>query len=218
MLLAHLEVISQEAHIAREEKYLKIIRRYKNDEPVGQREVDLFSEALLFLMKGMKQTNNELLGVVYETLALNYKGFGQFFTPLSVSKLMTKIVLTHKEKENPSILDPCVGSGRLLVEAHKIKPNGFFVGQDISLTCVRMTALNFLFFNMNGLVIWGDSLALEAKLAYRTIKTPLGGAIYLIEKDSEFWPNVEQIVRLKTTGKVVVKQTAMDQFISQEGN
>jgi len=43
-----------------------------------------------------------------------------------------------------------------------------FVGQDIDLRCVRMTALNLAFRNLYGYVIWGNTLALEQKLIYRT--------------------------------------------------
>ena len=43
-----------------------------------------------------------------------------------------------------------------------------FYGQDIDLRCVRMTALNLAFQNLYGFVVWGNSLTMEQRLAYRT--------------------------------------------------
>ncbi|MFW9924014.1 MAG: N-6 DNA methylase [Candidatus Thorarchaeota archaeon] len=194
MVLAHRTTFTEEEHLEREKDYLAIIHRYKNDLPEGQREGDRFAAALAILMEGMKQTNNELLGEVYEKLALNYKGFGQFFTPLSLCQLLAKMISTRNEKTHPTIADPCAGSGRMLVEAYKLKPEGFYFAQDIDFRCVKLCALNFLFFNMNGLVVWGDSLALQAKLAYRTIRSSFGGQLYLLTPESQHWSIIQQLV------------------------
>lgn len=80
------------------------------------------------------------------------------------------------------ILDPCCGSGVMLVEAIKTMQTdalgeALFFGQDIDLTCVKMCALNLTFFNVNGFVIWGDSLLLECKQVYQTNRSQLGGSI-----------------------------------------
>lgn len=67
-----------------------------------------------------------------------------------------------------SVHDPCCGSGRMLLAAAQINRHWEFVGQDIDIRCVRMTALNLAFRNLYGYVIWGNTLALEQKLVYRT--------------------------------------------------
>ncbi len=41
-----------------------------------------------------------------------------------------------------TVNDPCCGSGRMLLSAAKIQPSWQFVGQDVDLRCVRMTAIN----------------------------------------------------------------------------
>jgi len=64
--------------------------------------------------------------------------------------------------------DPCCGSGRMLLAAAQINRHWEFVGQDVDLRCVRMTALNLAFRNLYGYVIWGNTLAMEQKLVYRT--------------------------------------------------
>jgi hypothetical protein len=70
----------------------------------------------------------------------------------------------------------------MLIEAIKTMDNekldnSLFVGQDIDLTCVKMCALNLLFFNVNGYSVWGDSLAMECNKVYETARSYLGGSI-----------------------------------------
>jgi hypothetical protein len=67
-----------------------------------------------------------------------------------------------------TVCDPCCGSGRLLLVVAERQPHWEFVGQDIDLRCVRMTAFNLAFRNRYGHVIWGDSLRDEQRLVYRT--------------------------------------------------
>lgn len=67
-----------------------------------------------------------------------------------------------------TIHDPCSGSGRILLAAAQINRHWEFCGQDVDIRCVRMTALNLAFRNLYGYVIWGNTLALEQKLVYRT--------------------------------------------------
>lgn len=68
----------------------------------------------------------------------------------------------------PTVHDPCSGSGRMLLAAASINRHWEFVGQDVDIRCVRMTALNLAFRNLYGYVIWGNTLALDKKLVYRT--------------------------------------------------
>ena len=42
------------------------------------------------------------------------------------------------------------------------------VGQDVDLRCVKMASLNLALRNQYGWVLWGNTLANEVKLAYRT--------------------------------------------------
>ena len=67
-----------------------------------------------------------------------------------------------------SVCDPCVGSGRMLLAVADMKPHWDFVGQDVDLRCVRMTAINLALRNLYGYVVWGNSLTSEKRLVYRT--------------------------------------------------
>lgn len=56
----------------------------------------------------------------------------------------------------------------MLLAIADLKPHWEFVGQDVDLRCVRMTALNLALRNLYGYVVWGNSLGLEKRLVYRT--------------------------------------------------
>jgi hypothetical protein len=160
-----------------DEHYLEIVRRYKNDQKEGEREIDYFCKAFALLQIEMQKTNDDILGQVYMEWNQSTKLRGQFFTPKHVASMMAKML-------NPKgrILDPCCGSGVLLIEAIKTMDNesldnSVLVGQDIDLTCVKMCALNLMFFNVDGYVVWGDSLAMECKKVYQTARSYAGGSI-----------------------------------------
>lgn len=157
--------------------YLEIVRKYRNDKSCGEREIDYFCKAFAHLQIEMQKTNDDILGQVYMQWNMNNKYRGQFFTPKHVASMMAKM-LTPKGR----VLDPCCGSGVMLVEAIKTIDNetldsSLICGQDIDLTCVKMCALNLLFFNVNGYVVWGDSLLMECNKVYQTRRSYLGGSI-----------------------------------------
>lgn len=164
--------------------YLEIVRKYKNDRPIGEREIDYFCKAFALLQLEMQKTNDDVLGQIYMEWNMSNKFRGQFFTPKHVASMMATML-------NPKgrVLDPCCGSGVMLVEAIKVIDNvtidsSSFYGQDIDITCVKMCALNLLFFNVNGYVIWGDSLLLECKKVYETRRSFLGGSIRELTGDA----------------------------------
>jgi len=164
--------------------YLEIVRKYKNDRPKGEREIDYFCKAFALLQLEMQKTNDDVLGQIYMEWNMSNKYRGQFFTPKHVASMMATML-------NPKgrVLDPCCGSGVMLVEAIKVMDNvtindSSFYGQDIDITCVKMCALNLLFFNVNGYVIWGDSLLLECKKVYETRRSFLGGSIRELTADA----------------------------------
>lgn len=157
--------------------YLEIVRKYKNNQEQGKREIDYFSKAFALLMLEIQKTNDDILGQVYMEWNMSNKYRGQFFTPKHVASMMAKCL-------NPKgrIIDPCCGSGVMLVEAIKTMDNetlnnSLICGQDIDITCVKMCALNLLFFNVNGYVVWGDSLLMECNKVYQTKRSYLGGSI-----------------------------------------
>lgn len=160
--------------------YLEIVNKYKNPE------IDYFCKAFALLLIEMQNTSDDVLGQLYMQWNINNKCRGQFFTPKHIASMMAQI-LSPKGR----IFDPCCGSGIMLVEALKSMSeedimNSAFYGQDIDLTCVKICTLNLLFFNVDGYVIWGDSLLPECKKVYQTKRTNTGGVIReLLDEDLE---------------------------------
>lgn len=87
---------------------------------------------------------------------------GQFFTPDDISLLMAEIVGL---KDNIKIKDPACGSGRTLLNALKVaRSKGMdmeLYANDISMTCAKMTLLNFVTNSVVGEVTCGDALTLN---------------------------------------------------------
>jgi len=161
-------------------EYLKIIGRYRNTAPKGEREADHFANALCELLAYMQTTNKEALGPLYEEYAANHYA-GQFFTPPSVARMMARMTQTNPPAEGRfSVHDPACGAGACLIAAaqeqtYEQNNRAFFSGIDVDVNCVRMTALNLMFFNLDGLVIWGNALALDVRGAWQTTRSVVWG-------------------------------------------
>lgn len=168
-----------------EENYLSIVHKYKNNQTKGKREIDYFCNAFGMLMLQMKELNSDILGELYMQWNMNNNYRGQYFTPSHIANFMAQLTNPHG-----FILDPCCGSGVMLIESIKSMSQekldkSIFFGQDIDLTCVKMTSLNLCFFNVDGYIIQGSSLAFECNKVYRTKSSSIGGSIEEL-KDKQF--------------------------------
>lgn len=153
-----------------EEQYMATVKQHAEGEP-GKRGCDSIAQALGTLVHVMEETRKDILGDLFEG-AITYGEGGQYFTPETFCQVMAKITVGDVSEEEgrarKSVCDPCCGSGRMLLAVADLKPHWEFVGQDVDLRCVRMAALNMGLRNLYGYVIWGNSLALEKRLVYRT--------------------------------------------------
>lgn len=157
----------------------------------------MFGELVAAMEQDTRDEMKDILGDLFQG-AITYGEAGQFLTPIPICNLMAELTInqstadanpdptspleadalpdTAKESVSPqgspyarrTVHDPCSGSGRMLLAAARINRYWEFFGQDVDLRCVRMTALNLAFRNLYGYVIWGNTLALEQKLVYRT--------------------------------------------------
>jgi ribosomal protein L11 methylase PrmA len=146
-----------------ENEYLSIVRQYDHGEK-GRRAIDAFPEALADLIVAMEHTRKDILGDIFQG-AVSYGRNGQFFTPDTVCELMARLSMGRGAER---VLDPCCGSGRLLLAAADVNPQAEFYGQDIDLRCVQMTTINLALRNLRGQVVLGDSLSNERRLVYHT--------------------------------------------------
>jgi hypothetical protein len=139
-----------------EEEYLAIVKRYKRED------IDMFCELMaemLIVMDNGGLGLADCLGEFYQTNLSRGKN-GQFFTPEHVCAAMSAM-LNNKEDRNKTILDPCCGSGRMLLSAAKVSRHNHFFGADVDHRCVKMTVINLCLNGLRGEVAWMNSLSLE---------------------------------------------------------
>lgn len=158
---------------AMEEQYLAVVQKHSNGER-GQRGCDTMAMLLGTLVDQMEDTRDEIRDVLGDLFqgAVTYNEAGQFLTPEPLCRLMAGLTVddlsAEEVSEKKSVCDPCCGSGRMLLAVAETHRHWEFVGQDIDLRCVRMTAINLALRNLYGYVIHGNSLSAEQKLVYRT--------------------------------------------------
>lgn len=87
---------------------------------------------------------------------------GQFFTPMSLSVMMARLLETNEG--NDTAMDCCCGSGRLLIskaEADGFSRGTFYMAGDIDSQSVKMCALNLMILGLQGIVLRQDALLLD---------------------------------------------------------
>lgn len=100
----------------REERYMKIIKKYSKQEQAIFPE--LAAQTVLALEENQEQ---DFLGSIFMELNLGNESGGQFFTPYHVCELMAKIALGNdvarqvNEQGYITIHDPCCGAGATLI-------------------------------------------------------------------------------------------------------
>ena len=163
-------------HPLMEEEYMQTIERHKAGTK-GKRGVDKLAEMFANLVSITDDTRADILGDLFQG-AITYGERGQFMTPEAISDMMAAMSLPSEKTDldgRRSVNDPCCGSGRMLLSAAKLQPNWHFVGQDVDLRCVRMSAINLGLRNHYGHVVCGNSLSNTASLIYETGRVQVWG-------------------------------------------
>jgi len=159
-----------------EEEYLQTIERHKQGTK-GRRSVDTLAAAFANLVAIMEETGGDILGDIFQG-AITYGERGQFMTPEPICQMIARMSLPEVPTDldgRRTVCDPCCGSGRMLLAAAEMQPHWQFVGQDVDLRCVRMSAINLALRNRYGHVVWGNSLTNETKLIYETGRLQVWG-------------------------------------------
>ena len=144
--------------------------------------------------------DNEIdaFGDAYEYLISKYasnagKSGGEFFTPQTVSKLLSRLVMDGKANVN-KVYDPTCGSGSLLLQMKKqfdehIIEEGFF-GQEINMTNFNLARMNMFLHNVNYnnfSIKRGDTLINPLHKAEKPFDAIVSNPPYLIN-DERFAP------------------------------
>jgi len=174
-----------------EELYLQTMEKYKEDSLRHH-----FPKLLACLTIEMEERNEsdmgtDVLGEFYEQ-HLYRKGASQYFTPWHICSLMAKAstdtIDIHATREPLRILDPCCGSGRMLLASAKENgPEHEYYGIDIDHTCVKMTAINLF---LNGMfhseVMCGDALSPDDyRGSYKISFLPFG--VFRVAEKENSW-------------------------------
>lgn len=90
---------------------------------------------------------------------------GLYLTPQPVVELMCQSVLGDNTKEEPNILEPCVGTGRFLLTASKYAPNARLYGVDNNLNMIKTAFTNAAIYNVSMYLLHADSLLHETDIS-----------------------------------------------------
>jgi len=162
-----------------EDAYQKPLERYRKDgrdEETVRELATRHANALGGLVLAMEETQEDVLGGVYEHYGLTSEHFAQYFTPGAVSRAMAQMNLPDADSIREATPDdPLVigdvsgcGSGRLIVDiARRLRDMApeapaVFLGYDKDPLCAKMAALNFVLNDMTGYILLGNALKLDA--------------------------------------------------------
>ena len=163
-----------------EKLYLDTIKPYNRDE------LNQFAKLLSLVQLSVYEDHySDLLGQ-YFTEHITRGRNGQYFTPEPVCELMAKINGADKNISGQRVYDPACGSGRLLLQFAKTAPNNYFYANDVSLTCGKMSSLNFMFNGLRGEVACMNTLSMEWFKGWQ-INTPTLGIRVIEKEQSNIW-------------------------------
>ncbi|MCD9026818.1 N-6 DNA methylase [Luteimonas sp. BDR2-5] len=180
--LAMSNAVDKTAFDVREARYHEISRGYTREEFAR------FPEMLGLLALAMKETGfDDVLGGLYMALELGNARTGQFFTPYTVSRMMTLMLLGNEPELPPhgffDVVEPACGAGGMVVAmADALKEAGVNYQRhlhvtcvDVDLRCVHMTYLQAALLHIPAIVVHGNSLSDEVWSCWYTPAHVLGG-------------------------------------------
>lgn len=150
-----------------EQKYKESIKNYTKEQ------AEEFPKLLAFLVSALDEKHQDFLGEVYMQMNLGNSAKGQYFTPYSLSKMISKImgyqVQKYRNSEILTLCEPCCGSGGMVIafaEAlleHKINYQQmlYVEATDIDELCYKMTYVQLSILGIPAKVVWGDSLSMK---------------------------------------------------------
>ncbi|WP_439126117.1 MAG: N-6 DNA methylase (plasmid) [Pseudomonas rhizophila] len=159
----------QSARDAREARYLTLIAKYKpQDQPK-------FGELLQHLVQALDLQAGDLLGELYMILGVSNADMGQFFTPPSISTLLSKLAMDGdhiqaqvKRRGFVTISEPASGSGAMVIGfANSMLELGINYQQhlhatlvDLDIRAVHMAFIQLSLLHIPAVVVHGNTLTL----------------------------------------------------------
>lgn len=166
---------------AREERFRDITKKYTSEE------MDIFKQMYADLIVDLEMDPRDVLGETFMELGLGDKWKGQFFTPHSLSRVMTTITLS-KDKIQKSIddkgfvsinEDACGGGATLIASFNHIRQLGFnpqeiliIDASDIDRRACYMTYIQLSLLGANAVIREREGLAPRTNEDTSTWYTP----------------------------------------------
>lgn len=161
-----------------EKRYLDIVKKY------NAKELELFAKALAEAQLNVYENPySDVFGDFFMDHLSNDRQ-GQFFTPSTLSDLLTRLNGEPNTIHGKSVCDPTCGSARTLLSFAKANPDNYFYGVDVSKSCAMMAAINFFLNGLRGEVAWMNTLSMEWFGSWQINSSSLG--IVPIEKEQSF--------------------------------
>lgn len=164
-----------------EEDYLKLVGRYEKED------VNRFSELLAHLVNIMSVEPHDALGKLFMDLELGNKHRGQFFTPDSVSQLMSGLQMADmgekiKQQGYIAVSEPACGAGGMIMGIVKNMIEGgfnpsqhlFVEAWDVDKTAADMCLIQLSLWHVPAQVVVGDTLRLEVREIMHTPSYHMG--------------------------------------------
>lgn len=167
----------------REARYLEIVGRYSKDE------IERFPQMLGALVMAMEEGAGDVLGDVFMELELASKWHGQFFTPMSVCRMMARMMIDDGMRELIAARgfirahEPACGGGAMVIAlADEMRQAGInyqrhlhVVAQDVDLKAVCMAYVQLSLLHIPAIVVHGNTLTMETRSMWLTPAHVLGG-------------------------------------------
>lgn len=153
-----------------------LIKDFKEEEIIKLQEVITLLGEATTKEDGTPAYYDALGNLFMSCISSNNGGRGrndQHFTPHFISNLMAK--MQGNIKGAKSVSDCCCGSGRMLLATAKQNPDMLFFGSDIDHLCVKMCVVNLTLNGLEGEIVWGNPLTLEAWKVYQIQRNPIYG-------------------------------------------
>ena len=188
-----------------EAEYLSIIEPYKKRGTL-KHFPDLLAELVIYMEENVENSQgNDLLGDFFQQ-EITHGRNGQFFTPFHICTMMAQINL-GEETHSMNVLDPCCGSGRMLMACGRIAcfyHNYYAI--DIDPLCVKMTTINLFLNGLKGEVLCADALMPDDfRFGYSISFCPIGIRKVETKEASMIW-KINQNTFSKTSEVGQVKQ------------
>ena len=163
---------------AREKQYNAIMSKYNEEER------NKFPVIFNILVEELEENPRDVLGEAFMRGGLGSDEGGQFFTPFSISRMLSDIsVSAPAEGETVSLSEPSCGSGgSIIAAALTLKAKGVdfqksikVVAQDLDWRCVYMCYVQLSLMGIDALCVQGDTLMDPYHKGYperRILRTP----------------------------------------------